>query len=102
MSFAFFVGVLLFFINMLDNNQGHDSMSLIKEKGEKTMEVGSKEHYDLMLQFEKDVRGVRFDRESRELWGKGIIYQHGEVNNLFIAYRKGYSYGKSIQENGIY
>lgn len=61
----------------------------------------SKEHYDLMTQFENDIRKApglhfnpRFDREEKRLWSKGHIYSHGETNTLFLAYRLGYAFGK--------
>lgn len=56
----------------------------------------SKEHYDLMAVFEKEFRGFRLDKESKDLWKNGVIYQNGETNNMFLAYRKGYSYGKAF------
>lgn len=56
----------------------------------------TKEHYDLMAQFERDCRPGRIDKESKDLWPRGIIYQDGHVNRLFLAYRHGYAYGKSI------
>lgn len=56
--------------------------------------LGSKEHYELMYQFEKEFKHLRLDREDKELWEKGNIYQSGETNNLFLAYRQGYSFGK--------
>lgn len=64
----------------------------------------TKAHYDLMEQFEK-LRLGRFDREHKDLWGKGIIYQDGRVNALFLAYRSGYAFGiaaarESIGETG--
>lgn len=63
------------------------------------MKITSKEHYELIEQFEKDNRGRRLDKEKdKSLWEKGSIYQDGEVNKLFIAYRLGYSYAKSIFE----
>ena len=58
------------------------------------MLLESKEHYELIEQFEKDVpyRG-RFDKEPKELWKKGIIYQDGETNKMFVCFRLGVSYG---------
>lgn len=53
----------------------------------------SKEHYDLMAQFEKEYKHLRLDREDKDLWVKCCIYQNGETNNLFLAYRKGYALG---------
>lgn len=54
----------------------------------------TQEHYDLMKMFEKEFKGMRHDKESKDLWPRGIIYQDGNVNNLFLAYRKGYAMGK--------
>lgn len=51
----------------------------------------SKEHYDLIAAFERS-RKERFDKEEKSLWGKGIVYQDGRVNALFLAYRNGYAY----------
>ena len=59
--------------------------------------IDTKEHYDLMAQFERSFRGLRFDREEdKELWKMGYVYQSGETNKLFLAYRMGYSYGKVV------
>jgi len=54
----------------------------------------SQEQYDLMAQFEKTYRYGRLDREPKSFWLKGIIYQDGEVNKLFLAYQQGYALGK--------
>jgi hypothetical protein len=51
----------------------------------------TKEHYDLMDQFEKEFTDVRLDRESKDLWPRQVIYQDGQVNQLFLAYRRGYA-----------
>lgn len=56
----------------------------------------SKEHYDLMAQFENDCKPGRLDKEPRESWPRGVIYQDGQVNALFLVYRMGYAYGKAI------
>lgn len=55
------------------------------------MKVLSQEHYQLMAQFERSHSG-RFDREDKSLWPKGIIYQDGRVNEMFLAYRNGYAF----------
>lgn len=57
----------------------------------------SKEHYDLMCQFERDFKQERLDREDKELWYRGRIYQSGKVNSLFLAYRLGYTFGKCME-----
>lgn len=55
----------------------------------------TKEHYDLMAQFEREFSG-RMDREDKSLWPQGYVYQDGHVNNLFLAYRRGYSFCKAV------
>lgn len=55
----------------------------------------TKEHYALMDQFEREHSG-RFDREDKALWPKGVIYQDGHVNELFLAYRRGYAHAKYV------
>ena len=58
------------------------------------MTVNGKEHYELMKAFGRDFRDCRLDREDKDLWTGGWIYQSGDVNKLFLAYRKGYALGK--------
>jgi hypothetical protein len=57
--------------------------------------LGTKEHYDLMAQFERDqaFSHRRLDREDKSFWPKGVIYQDGQTNELFLAYRRGYALG---------
>ena len=65
----------------------------------------TKEHYDLMNQFDRDVglrmlkefSCMRLDKEDKKLWGKSIIYEDGETNKLFCAYRHGYVFGRAIE-----
>jgi hypothetical protein len=54
----------------------------------------TQEHYDLLSMFEKEFKTMRLDKEPKDLWPQGIVYQDGGVNNLFLAYRKGYALGK--------
>lgn len=56
------------------------------------------EHDELISQFERDFRitGGRARKEPKELWKSGHLYCHGETNELFLAYRIGYAYGKAI------
>jgi uncharacterized membrane protein len=56
----------------------------------------SHEHYALMAQFEQQFKGKRLDREDKSYWPKGIIYQDGAVNELFLAFRRGAAYGEAI------
>lgn len=57
----------------------------------------TKEHIDLMAQFEKDLKPGRLDKEPKEMWVRGIVYQDGHVNAAFIAYRMGYAFGKCVE-----
>lgn len=59
------------------------------------MTLFSKDHYDLMTMFEREFKGHRLDRETKDQWPKGYVYQNGETNNLFLAYRRGYAFGAS-------
>lgn len=62
------------------------------------MRLLDKEHYELMDMFEKEYKHKRLDREEdQDLWKRGHVYQSGETNELFLAYRKGYAFGKSSQ-----
>lgn len=70
------------------------SMKLIIIPGVAIVMLHTKEHYDLMAKFERDFKHERLDKEDKELWSKGRIYQSGAVNSLFLAYRLGYSFGK--------
>ena len=59
------------------------------------MQLKSQEHYDLIANFERTFKG-RFDKEPKHLWPMGVVYQDGQVNALFDAFRKGYALHKSI------
>lgn len=58
------------------------------------MTIGSQEHYDIMSMFEREFKGIRLDKEAKDMWPKGHVYQNGDVNNLFLAYRRGVALGK--------
>ena len=54
----------------------------------------TKEHYELMASFEREHKHRRLSREKdKELWKSGYVYEDGQVNDLFVAYRKGYALG---------
>lgn len=57
------------------------------------MKVGTKEHYEMMEEFEKWACG-RFDKEPKEFWSKGMVYQNGEINEQFRMFCIGYSVGR--------
>ena len=58
------------------------------------MVLTSKEHYELIEMFEREFTGYRLDKEAKQFWAKGNVYQSGETNALFLAYRRGFAYGK--------
>lgn len=62
------------------------------------MTLGSQEHIEIMAMFEREFRGMRMDREDKELWKQGNVYQSGETNAAFLAYRKGYAFAKSVHQ----
>lgn len=62
------------------------------------MELKSQEHIDLMAMFEREHHG-RMDKERKDLWPMGRIYQDGQVNELFLAYRKGYALARCVYLN---
>lgn len=59
----------------------------------------TQEHEDLIKMFEREpeYKGCRLDKEAKSLWTMGRIYQDGHLNDLFLAYRRGYAYGKAIE-----
>lgn len=64
------------------------------------MKLLGKEHYEIMAAFERSFpQEGRKDKEDKELWEKGNIYQDGDVNRLFLAFRCGVSYGLSVELN---
>jgi len=59
----------------------------------------TKEHYDLMAAFEREYKHRRLSRENdKDIWKSGNVYEDGNVNELFLAYRKGYAFGSSFGE----
>jgi len=58
------------------------------------MMIGTKEHYDLLVEFEKMFKSERLDKEEKSLWKKQIVYQDGQVNQKYQAFILGYSLGK--------
>jgi hypothetical protein len=61
--------------------------------------LNTQEHADLVTQFERDVKYGPFAKEERAQWARGYIYQNGEVNQRFLAYRMGYAYGKALSRS---
>jgi hypothetical protein len=60
------------------------------------MNIKDKEHQELLEMFEKEYKHLRKDKENKNSWSKGRFYQDGNCNELFLAYRKGYAFGKAI------
>ena len=60
------------------------------------MQAESKEWYELIATFERSefAKGYRRDKEDREFWKRGRLYQNGELNELFRAFQAGYALGK--------
>ena len=63
------------------------------------MKIGSKEHYFIMQEFEKAYKYYRLDKENKEMWSSGLIYQDGEVNKLYEAFILGYATGRLVYIN---
>lgn len=64
------------------------------------MKILDKEHYELMAGFEREYKHHRLTREEdKAFWKRGSIYQDGHVNQLFLAYRRGYALGKVVQRD---
>lgn len=67
------------------------------------MKVGSKEMYDLMAFFERNIsKSVyttnNFQKEPKESWQRGYYYANGEINNYFRVYMQAYELGKASKE----
>ena len=61
--------------------------------------LASQEHCDLISMFERDQTFTvsrRFEKEDKSLWVEGAVYQDGRTNDLFIAYRNGYAFGRAV------
>jgi hypothetical protein len=59
------------------------------------MGIGSADHYEIIEFFDRQFSHLRLDKEAKEFWSKGNVYQNGEVNNLFLAFRQGVAYGRA-------
>ena len=58
------------------------------------MQLGTKEHHEMMAFFEEKIAQGRTDREPVEMWRKGYFYQSGEVNAAFMVFQHGVAYGR--------
>lgn len=59
------------------------------------MTLKSQEHIEMIAMFERIYKG-RMDKEEKKLWPVGRIYQDGQINELFLAFRQGVAYGQAI------
>jgi hypothetical protein len=60
------------------------------------MTLLSQDHYDLIAMFDRLYKGERLDKETKDMWPKGYVYQNGETNRLFLAFRQGVAYGRAV------
>ena len=61
------------------------------------MTLLSRDHHEMISFFERHFKGAfRLDKEDKALWSKGYIYQNGEANAAFLAFREGVAYGKAV------
>lgn len=60
--------------------------------------LNSKEHYELMEQFERQFHG-RMEKETKSMWPRGNVYQDGHINQAFLGFRSGYAYGKAVERS---
>jgi hypothetical protein len=62
------------------------------------MTLLSSEHYEIIYFFERRFKGAfRLDKEDQSLWSKGSIYQSGDANAAFLAFREGVAYGRAVE-----
>ena len=60
------------------------------------MTIGSKEHYEILSNFEKNFKEMRLDREKNmDLWKIGQVYENGETNKMYQAFILGYAFGRA-------
>ena len=57
----------------------------------------SNEDYAMMQIFEKIYgKDYRMDKEDKSMWSQKIIYQQPDANALYLAFRHGVAYGRSV------
>lgn len=61
------------------------------------MTLGSNEHYEVIAMFEKEFADKPLQKKDKSGWSKGGIYEDFMTNELFLAYRRGVSFGKVLQ-----
>ena len=62
--------------------------------------LGSREHDDLLAQFERDHKLKNPSRTKDAVYVRqGYLYDNGELCVQFRSYRMGYAFGKFLAEN---
>ncbi len=59
------------------------------------MQLHTQEHAEIIDAFERLFPGCH-DKEDKARMSKGNVYQNGEMNKLFDAFRHGYSVARSV------
>jgi hypothetical protein len=59
------------------------------------MLLKSHDHYEMMAMFDRLFKGRRLDKEAKDMWPRGHVYQDGHTNELFLAFRQGVAYGQA-------
>lgn len=64
------------------------------------MQIGSGEHDEMILSFDKYMKRspipCRLDKEPKSEWVKRHIYQDGHTNDLFNLYAAGYALARCV------
>lgn len=68
--------------------------------GMEAIVLGTKEHYDILDNFEREHGHMRLDREPTDQWSHGHVYQSGETNNAYREYLAGYMLGRCVYLHG--
>ena len=63
------------------------------------MTIKSKEFYEMTENFDKNFSHLRLDKENKENWAQGQVYQNGETNNMFKAFQHGYELARANYMN---
>jgi hypothetical protein len=59
------------------------------------MQLHTNEHTDIMEAFEKHYPYLDKRKEPKNLWPKNRVYCDGDVNDRFVAFRMGVSFGRN-------
>ena len=60
--------------------------------------LGTKEHYEMIENFDRFHKFLRLEKEPKNLWSKGVVYQDGHTNEKFKFFLAGYALAKSIYQ----